>query len=280
MQNTKGENIYPAHLYEAERREIAIRYIRHELRKLFPNVRDEEMWKLLDSEVAGWWNENPTLAPVRDFWNGLHGISMGFKLKNVVSWVTSAHLKWGEKEVSVDELWFGSPIGFLKGIHAQPSAREVREWIFQPERAEQLEEERARSRKEEDSTMPRNAFPIIAIRKGKNLIVTDGNRRLLRAILTNQERIYAVTAEPIGEPLVFDAWVPTASLCELVSFHRYWSSLKRDTTEHVAHIIAELIRDSSAGRIEFMQRAVSESEIDTRLIDIVRSILKKDGIDL
>lgn len=278
MQSTETENKYPAHLYEPERRDIAIRYIRHELRKLFPKIRDEEVWKLLDSEVAEWWNENPTLTPVRDFWNGLHGISMGFKLKNIVSWLTSAHLKWEEKEVPVDELWFGSPIGFLKEINEKPSAQQVREWIFRPEHAEHLEKERELSREKEDESMPRNEFPIIAIRREKNLVVTDGNRRLLRAILTNKERIYSVTAEPIAQPIIFDSWVPTASLCELVSFHRYWSALKRDTTEHVAHVIAELIRDSFAGQIEFTKRAVSASEIDTRLVDMVKSILKKDGV--
>ena len=85
---------YKKHLSDPLRLKIAYSYVQHELRKLFPNLRDKATWGKIDSEVIGWSGKNPTLVPVRDFWNGVNGISTGFKLKQIVTWLTSENIKW------------------------------------------------------------------------------------------------------------------------------------------------------------------------------------------
>lgn len=272
---------YPPHLYDPLRRKIATDYIHHELRKLFPSIRDKKMWAQLDNDVLKWWNENPTMAPIRDFWNGLHGISMGFKLKNIAAWLTSANIKWEEKETSIENLWFGSTLDDLKQISEKPSAKEVRDWFFDPSHKSSFDIARQRAQKEVETTTKRNHFPIIAIKKQGKLIVTDGNRRLLQTILENKDSILAAVGEPIAEPLIFESWIPTSMLCELVSLNRYWSTIGIDRSANFAEIIAELIKTSLAGRIEFLERATQNSlESDLKLVKIVEELLNLKNITL
>ena len=272
---------YPKHLYDPDRRAIAVRYVRHEFRKLFPGLRDEEAWKTIDASIAGWFDANPTLAPVRDFWNGLHGISMGFKLKNLVSWLTSVNMAWSERAVPVDELSFGAILDETECVGHRPSAQDVRTWYFNPERAETLAVARAAHEERSKMTMPRDEFPIIVMRKEGVLRVVDGNRRVLRAILFEQPTINAVIGEQAAEPAIHESWVPTSTLIDLVSFHRYWSSQDRDVTNPVATVITELLRDSSAGRYEFTHRALStEAEADQTLFAAVKTRLEKSGVKI
>jgi hypothetical protein len=76
-------NISFPHLQDPLRIEIATGYLQHEFRKLLPRIRAASSWKQLDKEVTNLPN-NPTMAPTRDFWNLIDGISFGLKLKNLV----------------------------------------------------------------------------------------------------------------------------------------------------------------------------------------------------
>jgi len=276
---------YPAHIYDEKRREIAVRYVRHELRKLFPSIRDEATWQTIDADIANWYKDNWLLMPIRDFWNGVHGISMGFKLKNIVSWLTSKNIAWEEKRIRVDDLAFGSAIGNLGQIRPEsttlPSVAEVRAWHFDPSRTQALEEGRALSTKNSEFSMSRDDDPVFAVRKNGALTVIDGNRRLLRAILFEEPDILAVVGEPIANPLVFESWVPTSILIDLASMHRYWTAIGRDTTNALADVITASIRDSSAGRLEFFCRATSsKNPADITLIAAVKMRLADLGVAL
>jgi hypothetical protein len=192
---------------------------------------------------------------------------MGFKLKNLVSWLTSVNITWEEKELSVDDLYFGSSLGPLKQLEQNPSGKQVKEWLFAKEQTTILETEQRKDAEESGKTMLRNHFPIIAMRKQEKLIVTDGNRRLLHAILTNKPTISAVIGEPIAEPVLFETWVPTSTLLELVFWHRQWSEQGKEITQSVAQVITELIRDSSAGQTELIERCPHlSSKTDRRLL--------------
>jgi predicted HTH domain antitoxin len=130
--------------------------------------------------------------------------------------------------------------------------------------------------------MPRDENPIFVIPKEENrLRVTDGNRRLLRAILQKQKNISAVIGTPIAQPPIYESWIPTSTLIDLVSLHRYWTALGRDVTASISRIITELIRDSASGRFEFTHRSLSKTvEADAMLLDSVQQELAAHGIDL
>lgn len=272
---------YLPHLYEPLRRSIAERYIKNELRKLFPSLRLESEWEKLDFDVSQWYQGNPTLIPVRDFWNGLHAISSGFKLKDVVPYLTSLHMKWEEIDIQIDRLWFGKNFPELAHLPDRPSAIEVREWYFAPENVEALEHARLEHERRSQQSFARDDFPVMAIQKEGRLTIIDGDRRLLKKILLARTTITAVVATPIKEPAVYEYWVPTSFLLDLISFHRYYASLGKDCTKSVGQVIADCIRDSSAGRIEFSHRCTKvREEADSKLWKCVFKILQKNGIDL
>jgi len=281
MEKNMSERAYPDHLYEPLRREIAVQYLRHELRKLFASIRDEGTWRSLDEDVSRWFDADPELAPVRDFWNGLHGISMGFKLKNIVSWLTSKNLQWEKVEVPVAEIIFGSILEEIAEVSGKPTGESVRKWFFSPERASTLVRARAAHEVRSARTAPRDENRVIIVRRDGKLVVTDGNRRVLRAVLMEKETIAAYVGEALVEPILFESWVPTQSLSEIAGVHRLAAVAGRELTAQAAAIIVEMIRMSTAGRNEFVSRVLrKEMDADRRLYEAVHSLLLKEHITL
>lgn len=247
MNRMKNKNVFLSHLYELLRRKIAICYAQHEMRKLLPKLREASLWRSIDKQIRGWYEE----LSIRNFWNGIHGISMGFRLKSLVPWITSVNIKWEEKNVPVKELNFG---GKFSTVYLKSGVLK---------------------------TAPRDHFPIFVLVKKGKLVVIDGNRRLLKAIADKKDTISAFVGKPIAKPVLYEHWVPTSILVDLVFWHEQQALFGREITETIARTIAELIRDSSAGRIEFAERAIhKDDEIHMRLLLAVTKILASYGVSL
>lgn len=263
------ENFLP-HFYEPLRIKIAVQYVQEEMRKFFPELREEILWNAMDKQIENW-HEN---LGIRNFWNAVHGISMGFRLKSLVPWITSLNIKWEEKEMLLKDLWFGGQFGPIKEMKCSQSAADVRDKIFQEENKEILENSRKILKEKKEETAQRDYFPVFAVKKKEKLVVIDGNRRLLQAIIDKKETILAVIGRLVAEPPLFEHWVPTSSLVDLVFWHKRQIESGNDTTETTAKMIAELIKNSSAGRKEFNERAVHrDDEIHIKLAEDVNSIL-------
>ena len=242
------EQNYLPHLSDLLRRKIAVQYLQHELRKLFPSLRNSSAWENIDNEVGRWFCDNPELAPVRDFWNGFHGIVCGFKLKNLLPWLTSQNIIWQEQDLSIDQLYFGNNFSALKPFAANPTAREVREWYFHQNHQTELKDAQEVLIKYSNSTSPRDNFPIVVVFEKNQWRVIDGNRRLLKAIFEQRAKVSAVAAHISKEPKFFETWVPTSVLLELVWLNQRefgWLGL---ATKPIAKTIAALIKGSQAGQ--------------------------------
>jgi len=96
---------YPKHLSEKIREEVAVSYMKHELRKIFPSIDTKEVDNLM---------KNKELNTPRDFWNGLHGISMGFKLKNILFLATAENITWQKLTVDITDITFGVELAQTK----------------------------------------------------------------------------------------------------------------------------------------------------------------------
>ena len=271
--DNKENNIFLPHLYESLRRKIAVSYIEQEMRKLFPQSRDASLWYSMDKQIAGWYES----LSIRNFWNAVHGISMGFRLKSLVPWITSLNMQWREIDLPVEKLWFGGRFGPLSslGMKVSEEVGAVKNALLQPENKEILEQAKKDIKEKYQETAPRDDFPVFAVRKEEKLRVIDGNRRVLKAILEDRKTIRAVIGEPVAEPAIYEHWVPTSLLADLVFWHKRQIQSGRDTTEIMTRVIAELIYDSSAGRIEFAERAIHrDDEIHMRLLQAVEKIIK------
>lgn len=267
---------YLPHITDPFRIKIAVGYVQHELRKLFPNIKDPQTWQVLDQAVLDMAeNKNPTLAPIRDFWNGVDGISQGFRLKNIVTRLTSLHYHWEEKNIGITDLTFGTTFEELDMFPAHITAEVVQQWYFDPKNKSQLAKALLAHKKRSSQTAPRDQFPLIVFQKDERILVSDGNRRLLQVILNQQPKVRVYLGKAIASPDIYEQWVPTSFFTNLVSINRYYSKTLPKITQSVAMVIACSIKDSQAGRYEFFQRSLHQNaEADLKLSQAVKSILQ------
>lgn len=266
------------HITDPLRVSICVQYVQHELRKIFPHVRGSEKWRSFDEQVRSW-GDDP-----RKIWNRAHGISMSFRLKSIVPLVTSLNISWNEENADIGELWFGSKgFGSLGDLQIEEeSGGAVREALFSEANRDALAAAKQKLKSHAESTEPRDDDPIIVVEKGNRLRVIDGNRRLLQAIVHGQKHIRAHVGLLEKEPMHFEHWVPTQLLVDLVYWYNHHLMFLEDhNMESIAQIIADLIRDSSAGRQEFKERAIhSDNEAHELLLVTVRNNLRDHGVDL
>lgn len=279
MSNEELEPMFLPHLSDPFRRHIAIQYIQHEWRKFFPKLRGEALWQSTDAQIAAWYE----MLTIRNFWDAVHGITIGFRLTSIVPWITSLHMEWTETEVPFEDLWFRGKFGPIASlVVATPElCSEVKRAIVQYENRDVQEKTMQYFELHKDDTESRGDFPIFVVRKEGKLRVIDGNGRTLKAIIEGRQSIRAAVGEPIAEPVHYEHWVPTSLLVDLVFWHEHEIAAGRETTEKIAQVIAELIRSSSAARLEFVHRGVHrDNPIHMRLRDAVARILAADGIML
>lgn len=267
------EQKYLPHLSDLLRRQVATQYIQHELRKLFPSLRDISAWQTIDTEVGKWFCDNPELAPVRDFWNGFHGITCGFKLKNLLPWLTSQNISWQEQEINIDQLNFGNDFSSLKYFHSNPSVAEVRKWYLDPVNQKFFQEAKNILEQYGETSMSRDNFSLLVVEEKGELRVIDGNRRLLKAIFYKEEKLPVIIGKIIKEPRFFETWVPTSVLLELAWLNQREFGLLGLPVKSIAKTIALMIKDSQAGQYEFFNRCLGSGRTDTALRKIVTKLL-------
>ncbi|MCX6785105.1 MAG: hypothetical protein NTV81_04230 [Candidatus Komeilibacteria bacterium] len=267
------EQKYLPHLSDALRRKIAVQYLQHEFRKLFPSLRETSAWQTIDSEVGKWFSDNPELAPVRDFWNGFHGITCGFKLKNLLPWLTSQNIDWQEQEINIDQLNFGNDFLALKYFKPNPTVVEVKKWYLDPVNEKVFEEAKNILQQYSETSSPRDNFSLLVVEEKGELRVIDGNRRLLKAIFDQQEKLPAIIGKIIKEPRFFETWMPTSVLLELTWLNQREFGLFGLQTKSIAKTIVALIKGSQAGQYEFFNRCLGEGLADKKLRQVVQGLL-------
>lgn len=245
---------YPKHISEKIRSDLAISYLKHELRKIFPSIDDTEVENIFD---------NKELTIPRDFWNGLHGVSMGFKLKNIVYLATAENVIWTHKIVNINELQFGVELQQTKVLRpGKVFARELIEYYARELDIQKQQLEFTKQIRGDDSQ--RESDPIIALSKNEAerpvISVHDGNGRLVRHILEGKDKISAYIGCQDGNVLK-NYWIPTQIFIDFL-FFVYQAINNNDEVlfgKQIA-VLKDIINKSESGRVEFLERALSSNE--------------------
>jgi len=257
------DRVYPKHLYEPIREEIAVSYLKHELRKLFRTV-PEKNWGFMDRDISDW-THSPELATPRDFWNGFHGIAMGFKLKiGLIYHITAENIIWKKERVPLSSLWFGVELQQTKVVGAgrQP-AKKLIDFYFNPLNKKERERQLEYTLKLSSGTYSRDDHPVIIIQRLEEntpiLSVQDGNRRLAKAVLMGEEKILAYVGRYTTEdkfPKNF--WLPTSLLLETLLFARraYESKNEKLFSEYIS-VLKDMIESA---KYEFTNRALTTQQ--------------------
>lgn len=243
---------YPKHLSEKIREEVAISYLKHELRKIFPSIETKEIENL---------TKNKELCNPRDFWNGLHGISMGFKLKNILYLATAKNITWSQEKISMDKLTFGVELSCTRIIkEGKILAKEFAD--FYDKNSDKKLEQLAETIKIRGNNRERESDPILVIENKGVSSVYDGNGRLARKLLEGKKIINAYVGKMEGDVLD-NFWLPTSLLMDNLYFV-YEAIRNKDENlfKSQMEVINNMLRNSESGKIEFKERALTKKEPD------------------
>jgi len=241
---------YPKHLSEKIREEVAINYLEHELRKIFPSIDKKEIFGLMNSKE---------LCNPRDFWNGLHGISMGFKLKNILYLATAENIVWSKKQLKCWEISFGVELESTRKIRAgKITGQEFADFYCQNN--EIREDELKKVIKIRGNSLERENDPIVVLENKEMISVHDGNGRLARYILENKKEIWAFVGKMKGK-VPTNYWLPTSFLTEFL-FYVYKSIDNNNEVLYLKHIdvLKDMLSCSESGKYEFRERALTKKE--------------------
>lgn len=231
---------YTNQLTEQIRVDIGKILLAHEMIKLFPELFDYDELK---TQINDHWSNLNDEVAVRDFWNLIDSILMGYKLKNIVKDITSQSYSWNLVTTQlIGNLKFSTDINGLTSN--TKTASEVSAFL----KANPTELERITDGTSEafPGNNARHLDPIIILNQDSSLFVHDGNGRLLKAVVEDQKTISAYIGTQNQAPKS-NHWVPTSFLMKLA-----------DTRSK--DLLLATFRESDNAIFEFQNRVVVEDQ--------------------
>ena len=254
---------FPPHLSEPIRIQIATSLLQHEFRKLLW-LTPPDYFDKIDPNLDKLFS-CPELHNPRDFWNGFHGVTMGYKLKNLIYFLTAQNIRWSKKDIPISQLHFGVELNPTTTVIATGSlpAQQVIDFYHQPKNQKLKQQYLKKIQQTLNHTPPRHSQPIFVIPKKHQdkyyPTVHDGNGRLAKAILTDKKAISAFIGQyttKVKKPRAY--WIPTSFLMDLLYF-TYQALDSKDEKLFQSHIntLKHIISHSSFVKKEFINRALT-----------------------
>lgn len=229
---------HTSQLIEPVRIDIGKMLLAHEMIKLFPELGDYDSIK---TQVNNRWKNFDNPVVIRDFWNLIDSVMMGYELKDVVRLITSESYSWRlEEKYPIDQLRFGWGEKVENFELNDKTAREATAYL--KEHVDDLVKLKAKNKEKS----PRTYDPIIVegYSSDNSLHVHDGNGRLLQAIAIGQQTLDAYIGTQV-KAQKSNHWVPTSFL------QRLSDSLAIDT-------LFRVLRESDNAVFEFEDRVVTD----------------------
>lgn len=236
---------YTSQIIEPLRIEMGKLLISHEMIKLLPNSDYEK----IKTQINGKWTDFDEVVTVRDFWNLVDSLMMGYKLKNIARELTSQQYTWSFKRAQVvAQLRFSTDIAGLQSN--TKTATEIKTLLEKdPAELQQVTSSTQREFSEEDT---RHLDPIIILNQNGTLFVHDGNGRLLKAVIENKDIIDAYIGTQ-NNVLKSNHWIPTAYLQRLAD-------------EKCKEILFKILQESDNAIFEFKNRVDVEEEFKREIL--------------
>lgn len=259
----QAARIFPDHLYEPARLELAQQIMQKELRKLFPDL-GADAYSKLDASVRGW-AEHPARyhledGGVRDFWDSFAAVMEGIKLKPRFSSLITAGNYPIERQakLAVAEIRLTSPFVELQRFKTLKVAVGTRFG----EIAEAMEREPAEAAHQRQiiarhsQSAEQNAYPVIVHQGSKGLSIMDGNRRCLLAVAEKRPTIDAwVITTNNQQPQ--DFWVSVNDLYLLVAMYRHAKDAGQAAS--AGPVLRQMLE------LHFKQSRIARINFDTRI---------------
>lgn len=214
---THPERLYPKHLFDPQRRSIAVEILGKELAKLV-GAKDNGELAIHRQIVSAWFEgSQQELSPVHDFWSTFD-LLMLVKTKRLCRFVTAENVRWGIESLELDDLtltwmpFIENHPEFGPGPWPIPRIKSV--FIDHPDLYAKAKEENDRNRG--FYKFDRTTDPIIIVKRGEGqkMYFLDGNGRLYGALMAGRNEIDAWVGHMDG-PKPVNYWVSTGELKNL-----------------------------------------------------------------
>lgn len=255
--------VYPEHIYDPIRHQIACELLQKECRKLFPHV-SGDAWTAIDHDIANWARQpfDYHLEGYLDFWDAFAAMLESIKLKTAFTrLLTAKNYSWSRQQLPLARIHMSAPLEQLSKIprlklQPETSLQEIKAALAgHPER---LVEQRILN--DQHSRDPnQDKFPVVVKTAAPGAyVILDGNRRCLRAMLYGKSSIDTwVVATQTQPPR--DYWVPVNDLMQLVELYK--AAKRQGVDEAVPAIRATLetyFKLSSIARINYKRVQLDE----------------------
>ena len=246
---------YTLQLTEPVRIGIGKMLIAHEMVKLFPEFNNYDEIK---TQINNRWGDFSDVVDIRDFWNLVDSIMMGFKLKDIVTLITTQKIEWELKErFSINELKFtwDKKVGDFE--FNKKTVKEVVAYLEEHKDVLRVIEEE--TQREVLIAKSRIKDPIIVEKysSDSSLHVHDGNGRLLKATIENQKTI--------------DAYVGTQNNARKSNHWVSTAYLQRLSDANCGGLLVDILRESDNAVFEFENRVMVDDQFKQEVLKEVGS---------
>ncbi|PIZ46298.1 hypothetical protein COY32_03520 [candidate division WWE3 bacterium CG_4_10_14_0_2_um_filter_41_14] len=228
---------YTPNITQQIRLDIGKMLIAREIQKTFPDI---AAYDKIKSTVNEKFEKLEEIVDIRNFWNLVDSIMMGYELKDVVRLITSENIRWRrEEDYQIEQLRFGwgEKIGNFE-LNNKTAKETTNHLKIHPDDLDV-------QKKKYEETSQRVNDPILVEKyaSDESLHVHDGNGRLLSAIVNNQATLTAYIGAQVSVPRS-NHWVPTSFL------QRLSDTLTTDA-------LIQVLRESDNAVFEFEDRVVT-----------------------
>jgi hypothetical protein len=185
--------IYPKHLYDKQRRKMAVELAGKEIAKIVNANDNKELEKIRHAVEDLYEGRAGVYAPVHDFWSFVEMV-LHVKKKELPELITAQNVSWKQENLPLEELSITS-MPFLEqqqdvfGPKPWKIAELQRIFFQKPELFEQAKEDQRQNIGKQQHHFDQSEEPITILYRNDGLELIDGNGRLYRALLEGRDTI-------------------------------------------------------------------------------------------
>lgn len=246
--------LYPRHLYDPLRRDMAVELGGKEIAKVLDVESTEELERIRKAFDEMYDEREDVYAPIHDFWSSIEMV-LHIKKKELPELITAENVQWSVQDVPLGELemtWmpFLTKHEAIFGKKPWKVAELQRIYSQSPELLEQAKQDQIEIIGDQQHKFDQSQEPIAVLRRTDGYSLIDGNGRLYHAILTGKETIKCYVGVMQGDAPT-NYWISSGSIKQLCLEIRGYASTDPEGYVHGSNYLRTKLRLNSTALINY-----------------------------